>query len=115
MPGGADDRYFSNTAGQRLGRLDERIDQHDVDGVSLSDRWLDLDVDVRADRPSGIWAFPVETVSQSEAGFELVHQSVCVMPHWVVVPDANGRWAVNLTVAAKCQASKTADSLVAPL
>jgi len=35
-------------------------------------------------------------VSQSEGGFELVHQSVVVMPHWIVTPDAAGRWGVTL-------------------
>ena len=42
----------------------------------------------KIDRPSALWTFPIETVSQSEAGFELVHQSVVVQPHWFVEADA---------------------------
>ena len=38
-----------------------------------------------------------------EAGFELVHQSVCVQPHWIVTADADGRWAVQIEMAAKCE------------
>jgi len=38
-------------------------------------------------------------VSQSEGGFELVHQSVVVMPHWIVTPDATGRWSVTLRLS----------------
>ena len=75
----------------------------DAQGLSLSDRWLGIDVSLQFDRPSGIWTFPVETVSQSEAGFELVHQSVCVQPHWIVTGDAEGRWAVQIDLTTACE------------
>ncbi len=103
LPSGADDRYFSDTEGNQLGQLGERLDLHDVTGLSLSDRWLGIDVALEIDRASGIWAFPIETVSQSEAGFELVHQSVCVQPHWIVTADADGCWAVQIEIATKCE------------
>ncbi len=99
MPGGAEDRYFSDTDGEKLGHLGSQLDLRGVRGLSLADRWLELDVDLTIDRDSDVWAFPVETVSQSEGGFELVHQSVCVMPHWHVRGDAAGRWAVTMEVA----------------
>jgi alpha-amylase len=38
-------------------------------------------------------------VSQSEGGFELVHQSVVVMPHWIVTPDADGVWKVVMRLS----------------
>jgi alpha-amylase len=38
-------------------------------------------------------------VSQSEGGFELVHQSVVVMPHWIVTPDADGVWKVAMRLS----------------
>jgi len=41
----------------------------------------------------------VQSVSQSEGGFELVHQSVVVMPHWIVTPDAEGTWKVALRLS----------------
>jgi alpha-amylase len=103
MPAGADDRYFSDIEGNCLGQLGTPLDLTDVQGLSLSDRWLGIDVTMEIDRPSGIWAFPVETVSQSEAGFELVHQSVCVQPHWLVSGDADGRWSVEIEVTAACE------------
>ena len=102
LPAGADDRYFSDHAGNRLGQLGQSLDLKDTQGLSLSDRWLGIDVALEIDRSSGIWAFPVETVSQSEGGFELVHQSVCVMPHWIVNGDADGRWVVQMELAAVC-------------
>ena len=110
LPSGADDRYFSDQEGQPLGHLGQQIDLTDARGLSLSDRWLGIDVGLMADRDSGWWAFPVETVSQSEGGFELVHQSVCVMPHWIVTADAEGRWAVKLRMTARCEKSGQATS-----
>ncbi|SMP50182.1 alpha-amylase [Neorhodopirellula lusitana] len=103
MPSGADDRYFSDVDGNRLGQLGDAVDINDTRGISLSDRWLKLDVDLRCDRESNIWAFPIQTVSQSEAGFELVHQSVCVMPHWIITADADGRWAVQIEVTTRVE------------
>ena len=102
LPAGADDRYFSDVDGNRLGQLGQTLDLSDATGLSLSDRWLGIDVDLRIDRPSGVWAMPIETVSLSEAGFEAVHQSVSVQPHWHVVPDSDGRWAVTMRIATRC-------------
>jgi len=103
LPAASDDRYFSDADGNRLGELGTQLDLRDARGLSLSDRWLGIDVSLKIDRPSGIWAFPIETVSQSEGGFELVHQSVCVQPHWIVSGDADGRWAVQFDLAAACE------------
>jgi 4-alpha-glucanotransferase len=94
LPAGADDRYFYGHGRHRLGQLDTRLDLHDVQELGLVDEWLGIDVNVALSRRSGLWTFPVASVSQSEGGFELVHQSVVVQPHWIVEPDADGRWQV---------------------
>jgi alpha-amylase len=99
MPAGADDRYFYDADQNRLGRLGKPLDLADVEGLGLVDEWLGLDVQLKVSRPTSFWTFPVETVSQSEGGFELVHQSVVVQPHWLVVPDADGRWTVRIHLA----------------
>jgi alpha-amylase len=94
MPSGLDDRYFQDADGNRVGHLGEWVDLKEMNRLGLTDEWLGLEVHLRTSRPTGFWAFPVETVSQSEGGFELVHQSVVVQPHWIVTPDAIGRWSV---------------------
>ncbi len=99
MPAGAEDRYFYDVDGTQLGQLGARLDLHEVQGLGLVDEWLGLDVNLKASRPTHFWTFPVESVSQSEGGFELVHQSVAVQPHWFVTPDAEGRWGVTLQMA----------------
>lgn len=98
LPAGADDRYFRTPTGGQLGHLGQQLDLHEADGLALVDEWLGIAVELSFDRPTSIWTYPVETVSQSEGGFELVHQSVAVVPHWRLVPDLNGRWSVTMRV-----------------
>jgi 4-alpha-glucanotransferase len=98
MPAGYDDRYFSDIEGRPLGQLGEVLDLPDCRGIRLSDDWLRLDCRLTWDQSGDLWAHPVATVSQSEAGFELIHQSVSVQPAWHVRGDANGRWAVRLNL-----------------
>ena len=79
--------------------------------LGLSDEWLGLDVELRADRPTGFWTYPIETVSQSESGFELVHQSVVVNPHWLIEAGADGRWSVTMTLAIDTAAAERRPSV----
>jgi 4-alpha-glucanotransferase len=103
LPSGADDRYFSDRRGNRLGQLGHSLDLHHCDGIALSDQWLGIDVELELDRSSSLWATPVETVSQSEGGFELVHQSVCVIPHWIIEPTESRSWAVRMNLRTRCR------------
>jgi alpha-amylase len=102
MPSGAEDRYFhtgTSRHGRRLGRLESRLDLADAEALGLTDEWLGLDVGLAFSKPTSLWTYPIETVSQSEGGFELVHQSVCVTPHWHVQPEADGRWVMTILLS----------------
>ncbi|MEX0677040.1 MAG: alpha-amylase/4-alpha-glucanotransferase domain-containing protein [Pirellulales bacterium] len=99
LPAGADDRYFYGHERSRLGQLGSRLDLADAAELGLVDEWLGVDVNLGFSRPTGLWTFPIESVSQSEAGFELVHQSVAVLPHWLAEADENGRWSVAIHLA----------------
>ena len=94
LPSGADDRYFHHADGNKLGHLGTQLNLTDVQDLGLKDEWLGIDCRLSSDRPTNIWTFPISTVSQSEGGFEMVHQSVCLMPHWMIQGDAEGRWSV---------------------
>lgn len=95
LPSHADDRYFYRGRHERLGPLHTQLDLQDSSELSMVDEWLGLDVRMLADQPTAWWTFPIETVSNSEGGFELVHQSVVVHPHWLVRGDVDGRWSVT--------------------
>ena len=96
MPAGQDDRYFSDRDGNQLGQLQTELKLHDESNLNLTDEWLGLRVGLNTGQPATLWTFPVQTVSQSEGGFELVHQSVCVHPLWQVRADANGQWTTTM-------------------
>jgi alpha-amylase len=96
LPSGADDRYFTGSDHQRLGQLGHQLDLQGMTQLGLTDEWLGISAVLSFDQPAAIWTYPVDTVSQSEGGFELVHQSVAVLPHWVVIPDADGRWSATM-------------------
>jgi len=97
LPSGADDRFFYVQDHQRLGQLGMRLQLDNQTSLGLVDEWLGIDIGMSTNRPTSFWTFPIETVSQSEGGFELVHQSVVVIPHWhIQSPD--GRWAVTFHV-----------------
>jgi alpha-amylase len=99
LPSGIDDRYYYGHERQRYGQLGARLDLADAAELGLVDEWLGVDVNLAFSRPTGLWTFPVESVSQSEGGFELVHQSVVVEPHWIVQGDEHGRWSVSIHLA----------------
>ena len=100
MPADAPGRFFRDPSGRPLGHLGTCLDLVGATGIGLVDDWLGIDarVAVSGPPPAGIWTFPIRTVSQSEGGFEPVHQSVVVMPHWFVEPDASGAWGMKLSL-----------------
>jgi alpha-amylase len=106
MAAGASDRYYYDARGQQLGQLETVQSLSDVQRIGLIDEWLGLDTALEISRPADIWTLPIETISQSEGGFELVHQSSMVMPHWEFIADADGRWNVNITLAIDTSAAQ---------
>ena len=106
LPAGIDDRYFHDTRGRSLGHLGTQLDLASVDSIGLADEWLGIDVELRSERPMNLWTFPIETVSQSEAGFELVHQSVVVQPRWLIEAGQDGRWSTTMTLAINTSAAE---------
>ncbi len=96
MPEGQDDRFFSDANDNPIGQLGSMLDLKETRQLKLTDRWLGLCVQLDLDRPANIWTFPIHSVSQSESGFELVHQSIVVQPHWAVCGDQHGRWATKM-------------------
>ena len=96
LPDAQHDRFFSDAKGEKLGDLGSILSLEDSRAIYLTDQWLGLEIGLESDQVGGIFAYPVRTVSQSESGFELVHQSVCVQPHWKIKGDVNGCWACRI-------------------
>jgi alpha-amylase len=69
-----------------------------VGRVSLVDEWLKLKATLEFSQPAILWRAPVETVSQSEAGFERVYQSSMVMPLWSISLAPGKAWKAEIRV-----------------
>ncbi len=100
MPAGASDRYYYNGHGAQMGRLESVQSLPPGLRIGLVDEWLGIDASLEFTQPAECWTFPIQTVSQSEGGFELVHQSCTVVPHWKFTPDASGRWQIRIQMTA---------------
>ncbi|MEP3479465.1 MAG: alpha-amylase/4-alpha-glucanotransferase domain-containing protein [Fuerstiella sp.] len=96
MPGSASDRYFYDANGAQLGTLDRSVALESANRIGLVDEWQGIDASIETSSDASMWAAPIETISQSESGYELVHQSVSVLPHWEFMADENGSWAVEM-------------------
>ena len=96
MAGGAPDRFYYDADGAQLGQLDSVQDLHDCGRIGLVDEWLGMDVALETSQPSAVWAFPIQTISQSESGFEMVHQSSAVIPRWEILNPPGGCWSVKM-------------------
>ncbi|MER3416299.1 MAG: alpha-amylase [Gemmataceae bacterium] len=82
LAAGADDRYYRYPGRPHAGQLQTEQDVPPVEWVGVVDEWLGVGVELRSRPAAAVWAWPIQTVSQSEGGFELVYQSSCIVPHW---------------------------------
>lgn len=87
------DRFFSLPSRPNAGPLETVLDETNATQIALTDQWLKLRTTLSWDRPGGLWAWPQQTVSQSEGGFEAVHQGNLLVPHWRL--DGAPTWEIR--------------------
>ncbi len=97
LAGNAHDRYF-DIPGHTLDRknLASFGETNNVSEMSMIDEWLGMKLTLSFDQPAVLWRAPVETVSQSEAGFERVYQSSMIMPLWRISLGPGATWNMEL-------------------
>ncbi len=80
MAGHAPDRYYFGEDG-RLdnGHLDSVHDIKETKMIGITDEYYGIDIIFETNIHGGIWAFPLETVSLSESGFEKNYQASLVV------------------------------------
>jgi alpha-amylase len=96
--GDAPGRYFRGPGRPSLGshgRLARRR------AVTMVDEWLGCALELRWATPGEVSWAPVETVSQSEAGFERIYQGTALFLSWPLDLRAGAAWelALRLTVS----------------
>ncbi len=63
--------------------------------VRLADEWQNVAVELEARGAAELWVAPIETVSESEEGFERVYQGSQILGVWTPEFDTAGKWSAN--------------------
>lgn len=74
-------------------------DQLEIKEIQIIDKINNFTVSLRTERPADIWWFPVETVSQSEKGYDLTYQSTVIHPRWELNIPPGARWNTSLKLS----------------
>jgi len=76
------DRKFLSSRREPLGTLATEIHLRAQPALCLADEWLGVEAWLRVEPSADFIAYPVETVNDSEDGFERIRQGTCVMACW---------------------------------
>jgi Domain of unknown function (DUF1926) len=82
LAGNAHDRFFFHEHSENAGKLSTVADFGTVSFVGMKDQWLKAGLKLNTSVPAQVLVSPVQTVSQSEGGFEAVYQSSCIVLQW---------------------------------
>jgi alpha-amylase len=99
LAGNAHDRYVS-WDGQRdiLASRGEMPGGAATGKAVVADEWLQLRCEARFPKAAGAWRDAIETVSQSEGGYERVYQGTVVMPVWDIKLSAGAEQTASMTI-----------------
>ena len=81
LGGGRNEAAYYRIAGRDIGdnHLDSSGEIAGADRLIMGNRYLEFELELEIDRPLTIWRYPVESISNSEAGLEKVYQCSCVV------------------------------------
>ncbi len=102
LAGDARDRYLDipgrKLRDPKLASAGEELDVRNLRCVNEWDGWtLLLEVSPEAT----LWRYPVHTVNNSEAGFELVYQATCLVWVWEAEISPGGKWSGHLRMSVR--------------
>jgi alpha-amylase len=66
--------------------------------MKLVDTWMGIAIIIECKPVATFWRFPIETVSQSEGGFERTYQGSCVTAVWPLSLRARGSAECSLSI-----------------
>ncbi|HEY7590051.1 MAG TPA: alpha-amylase/4-alpha-glucanotransferase domain-containing protein, partial [Candidatus Limnocylindrales bacterium] len=86
-----------------------------VDQVGQGNSWLGLSVATSVSPAADAWRAPIETISNSEAGFERVYQGGALLLSWVVRIAPGGSWSATIEHRATVAVDRAEEELGAVL
>ncbi len=76
--------------------LDSKGTEFGLNEIALLNEFVNIKVALSCDAPADVWRFPIETVSNSESGFERTYQCSSVIFNWPIDLQPSDRWSVTL-------------------
>lgn len=73
-------------------------EMHSVDKITITDEWLKLKTEATFTGTDQVWRDAIETVSQSEGGYERVYQGTVVIPIWDFQLAAGAEATVSMSL-----------------
>jgi alpha-amylase len=102
----APDRYFQANEVRRPLKFRGEIDSAEL---TLVDEWQRVKITLRARPQARWWIVPIETISQSELGFERVYQGSAILAVWKIDPPT---WR-NMTCTVQAEIAPWVSTTVA--
>ena len=100
LGGGGNPSAWYDLAGARSAH-DGSGEASGIERIGYGNDWIGIAVDVRPSPAADAWWSPIETVSNSESGFERVYQGSTLLLSWParIEPGETRRYAVTQAVA----------------
>ncbi len=101
LAGSAPDRYFvfpgKNVSDVKMASIGEI---ENCSALNIIDGWKGFSVSLESAGLDRLWRFPIETVSQSEEGYERTYQSSLILPNKEIIIKPGGKWVndIKLTI-----------------
>ena len=95
LGGGGNTAAWWEVAGERS-RHDGRGVATAVERLGQGNHWLGIAIATTVVPAADAWWAPIETVSNSEAGFERVYQGSALLLSWAVDLPPGGRWSAPI-------------------
>lgn len=102
LAGNQAERYLSFVSPKQIVR--KAGSRGTADGISFVDLVNGPDsftLRISWSEPAGFWHFPIETVSQSEKGFDLSYQGTLILPHFRFVLPPKGDKKISLHISCR--------------
>ncbi|MDD5434096.1 MAG: DUF1926 domain-containing protein, partial [Nitrospira sp.] len=73
-----------------------RGESRDIESFNIKNMLISTNIGLSFSRKCTLWRYPVETISQSESGFEREYQSSVIVPHWNLLLNQGEEWSVEI-------------------
>ncbi|OGW00852.1 MAG: hypothetical protein A2889_00020 [Nitrospinae bacterium RIFCSPLOWO2_01_FULL_39_10] len=90
------DSHHGKETGKRV--LNSVGEISDTKLFGMKDEWNRFQVILSFGEPASLWYFPIETVSQSEDGFEKTYQGSAILAHWKINLKSMGTKNIKLSL-----------------